>query len=69
MVRGRSQDGGEVGEPALGFPTNTAVLSSEHLENQEYREQNDRKINTGGKRQLGGTEVCAWELGEIKWAA
>ena len=59
----------EEGDQNFPCPSNTAVLRSQHSEYQEYRLQRDRKISTGANRQLGGTEGCVCELGDIKWAA
>ena len=59
----------EEGDQRFPCPSNTAVLRSQHLEYQQHRLQRDRKISTGAKRQLGGTEGCVCELGEMKWAA
>ena len=50
-------------------PSNTAVLRSEHLNTQEFSLWSERKISTGGRRQLGRTEVYVGKLGEIKQVA
>lgn len=46
-------------------PSNTAILRSDHLEQQEINLPSGRRIVTGEGRQLGLTEADLCELGEI----
>lgn len=44
------------GSPNFPPPSNSAVLSSEHLEFQESRLKSDRNVSGGPRRQLGRTQ-------------